>query len=84
MTNLTDITTMTDAVLDIFLAAKADPNGTHDTDHLTENEQRALYAALGVDVPEWYFSSLAPKVEAQDGFDYEGAILARQDNEADF
>jgi len=62
-TNITDITNMTDATLDIFLAAKADPTGTHDTDHLTETEQRVLYAALGVHVPTGYFESFAEKVE---------------------
>lgn len=85
MGNLTDLTGMTDATLDAFMAVKGGEDVT--VDHLTPAERARLCEALGVKAP-WYWLSdgAAPiadgPVEGRGRrFDYEGAILARQERE---
>ena len=78
MTNTFDITTLSDAALDVILEAKANPDATIVIDHLSTDEQRAVFAALKITVPASYFLdvSAAPKDSARlDSRDYEGAIL---------
>ena len=76
MTNLTDITNFSDAALDVYLAA-ASGQEVVVIEHLSKKDQRAVFAALGVDVPPSYFASVAP--DPGPAGDYEGAILDRQD-----
>lgn len=54
MANTTDITDMTDAAFDVFMAAKADPEGTVDADHLTVEEREQIAVAMGWDLNEGF------------------------------
>ena len=82
MTNTTDITAMSDATLDAFVACKTAPGKTIPLDHLSHKEMRILFKALGVQVPASYFLSLDDQSEtATTGPDHHDAILARQETE---
>jgi hypothetical protein len=80
MTNLTDITAVTDAVLDIFLASKTGAEPT--VEHLTVTERSQLAGLMGWErtpfLAAWIADAPADAVDT-DTRDYEGAILDRQD-----
>lgn len=83
MTNLIDITDVTDRVLDIYLSAKADPETPILTDDLTRVERYQLADLMGWDCTRgatlvWLRGSSEDEDRYQ-GRDYEGAILARQE-----
>lgn len=82
MKNMTDITDLSDAALDVFLAVKAGEDVV--VEHLSPTERYAVCAALGIKVPSHWLHNTSsknvqrgPRVVA--GFDYEGAILDAQD-----
>jgi hypothetical protein len=79
--NLVDITDLSDAALDVFLDVKAGADCVT-VEHLTDDERRAVCAALGVTAPGYWIraaSYAAPVKAARPGRDYENAILTRQD-----
>lgn len=81
-TNLTDISNCTDRVLDIFLRTKGGEDNI-DCEALTVTERRQLADLMGW-APSSFLSSWiadAPADPAPAGPDYEGAILARQEND---
>lgn len=81
-TNMTDITEMTDAALDVFLAVKAGDDCVV-VEHLNPTERAQVCKALGVEARSHWLTSApyaAPKTDRRVRyFDYEGAILDEQD-----
>lgn len=82
--NTTDITNVSDKVLDIFLSVKADPDTAIDADHLTRSERYDLATLLGWDmdashVATWIAGQSVPTYEEYS--DCEGSILAEQEND---
>lgn len=80
-TNLTDVTDLSEAALDVFLSVKAGDDCV-DVDHLTEGDRRAVCKALGIKAPTYWLASLpyaAPRSSGPRLADYEGAILSEQD-----
>ena len=79
---MTDITNMTDRVLDIFLRAAGGEDGIV-VEHLTVTERRQLATAWGWGNAPWVAAWIAatPTGDRPDGdtFDYEGAILDQAD-----
>lgn len=83
MKNLTDITNLTDAVLDALLAIKSGEDYV-DCSQLTERERFELCAALGMSdarARAWCAGIAAPRAAAATTGDHEAAILSRQDRE---
>jgi hypothetical protein len=82
--NLIDITSVTDRVLDIFLRTKGGEDGIV-VDHLTVTERRQFADLMGWKPSAWLSSWIADVPAHTDSdpdtFDYEGAILDRQDEE---
>ena len=82
-TNLTDITDLSDAALDVFMRVKGGEDVV--VTHLSAGERYAVCNALGVKVPAGWLHD-APSRDVARGparvaRDYEGAILDRQDRE---
>lgn len=82
-TNLTDITDLSDAALDVFLSVKAGEDCV-DVEHLSEADRRAVCKALGIDAPTHWLANLpyaAPRTFDRRVFhiDYEALILDEQD-----
>ncbi len=81
MTNLTDITDLTDNALDAVIAART--NDVVIVEHLTITERAQVATALGFTAPaHWLLDAPADADNNPGGVDYELAILARQ--EVDF
>lgn len=80
--NLTDITDLSDAALDVFLRVKGGEDGVTVT-HLSAGERYAVCEALGVKPPIGWLhdapSRDVPRGPTAHAFDYEGAILDAQD-----
>lgn len=81
--NLTDITDLSDAALDVFLRVKGGEDGI-DVEHLSPGERYAVCEALGVRCPTWFLhnnpsANANPTGRRVSHFDYEGAILDEQD-----
>lgn len=81
MSNLTDITDLSDDALDVVLAVRSGAECV-DVEHLSPVERTTVCAALGVSArPSWIYGRSSPSStpRATGGRDYEGAILAEQD-----
>ena len=86
MNNITDITNVSDNVLDCFLAAKADKETPVDCDHLTRKERFQLADLMGWDfdkysVVNWCLGAQLADESPSDTHDYENEILKRQEKE---
>lgn len=85
MKNIYDITNVTDAVLDVFLATKSNPNTQVDCDHLTTTERYQLANLMNWDlntswVGLWIASAPTDGLtDSLNKIDYEGAILTHQE-----
>jgi hypothetical protein len=79
--NMTDITDLSDAALDVVLAVKAGEECVV-VEHLTAKERYQVCEALGVSARSHWINNTpyeaAPKSRVS-RFDYEGAILAEQE-----
>lgn len=84
MSNITDITALSDAALDVFLRVKGGEDGVTVT-HLSPSERYAVCEALGIKrIPlGWLHDAPSGDVprgpRTYDGFDYEGALLDEAD-----
>ena len=83
MKNTIDITDMTDAALDVVLAARS--GAAHvDCEHLTSKERyqvaEALRWKMDARTRYWIDSSPAAEKAPYSSFDYEGAILDEQED----
>lgn len=84
MTNMTDITDMTDAAMDVFLEVRGGANCVT-VDHLSYDERVSVCKALGLTASTaWLMGApyAAPR-NPVGGADFEGAILDRQDLETE-
>ena len=79
--NLTDITDLSDAALDVFLRVKGGEDGV-EVEHLSPGERYAVCEALGVTCPTWFLHNAPSAGVARGrivGPDYEALILHEQD-----
>ncbi len=73
-----DITNLSNAALEVVLAART--NAVVDVDHLTVTERRQVAAALGFEAPvSWLVNATCDDNVDSDERDYEGMILDHQE-----